>query len=308
MLEGHDELVRCIRFDNKRIISGAYDGKIKVWDLEAALDPKTKENTLCVKTLVEHTGRVFRLQFDQFQIVSSSHDDTILIWDFLDSEAGNFNLPAFRRGGNSSGNSSNNGNSSNTNGDGAKLKHNSLSNGSTNGFGSLSTNGQNLDNHMESSAPNTAANFFKTDFFGHNNDKPMQSSSTSSINKINQLDQEMTNSNEFQAEFPSALQHSPVNSSNENQAIEIMDTQKIEHQQKEFNLSSPSISNPFSNFLISQSGSTKQAKLANITNLTNLQNSTNSTDNQAGDLAINHNLNSPNVSDLSNNLKGIPSF
>ena len=82
-LDGHEELVRCIRFDNKRIVSGAYDGKIKVWDLEAALDPRTAAGSLCIKTLMEHTGRVFRLQFDEFQIVSSSHDDTILIWDFL---------------------------------------------------------------------------------------------------------------------------------------------------------------------------------------------------------------------------------
>ena len=29
-LEGHEELVRCIRFDNKRIVSGAYDGKYKL--------------------------------------------------------------------------------------------------------------------------------------------------------------------------------------------------------------------------------------------------------------------------------------
>ena len=28
ILEGHDELVRCIRFDTKRIVSGAYDGMI----------------------------------------------------------------------------------------------------------------------------------------------------------------------------------------------------------------------------------------------------------------------------------------
>lgn len=83
VLEGHEELVRCIRFDNKRIVSGAYDGKIKVWDLQAALDPRTPSGLLCLRTLVEHTGRVFRLQFDEFQIVSSSHDDTILIWDFL---------------------------------------------------------------------------------------------------------------------------------------------------------------------------------------------------------------------------------
>lgn len=61
--------------------------KIKVWDLAAALDPRTAASSLCIKTLVEHTGRVFRLQFDDFQIVSSSHDDTILIWDFLSPDA-----------------------------------------------------------------------------------------------------------------------------------------------------------------------------------------------------------------------------
>jgi F-box and WD-40 domain protein 1/11 len=43
--------------------------KIKIWDLQAALNPRTPPNSLCLKTLVEHTGRVFRLQFDEFQIV-----------------------------------------------------------------------------------------------------------------------------------------------------------------------------------------------------------------------------------------------
>lgn len=52
VLEGHEELVRCIRFDSKRIVSGAYDGKIKVWDLVAALDPRAQSSTLCLKTLV----------------------------------------------------------------------------------------------------------------------------------------------------------------------------------------------------------------------------------------------------------------
>lgn len=63
--------------------------KIKVWDLVAALDPRALTNSLCIRTLVEHTGRVFRLQFDEFQIVSSSHDDTILIWDFLNFNPSN---------------------------------------------------------------------------------------------------------------------------------------------------------------------------------------------------------------------------
>uniref|UniRef100_A0A8C5LRB0 F-box domain-containing protein n=1 Tax=Leptobrachium leishanense TaxID=445787 RepID=A0A8C5LRB0_9ANUR len=82
-IEGHEELVRCIRFDNKRIVSGDYDWKIKVWDLQVALDPRAPASTLCLHTLVDRSGRVFRLQFDEFQIISSSHDDTILIWDFL---------------------------------------------------------------------------------------------------------------------------------------------------------------------------------------------------------------------------------
>lgn len=51
VLEGHEELVRCIRFDSKRIVSGAYDGKIKVWDLVAALDPRAPASALCLKTL-----------------------------------------------------------------------------------------------------------------------------------------------------------------------------------------------------------------------------------------------------------------
>ena len=42
---------RCIRFDKKRIVSGAYDGKIKIWDLQAALDPRKPLASLCVKTL-----------------------------------------------------------------------------------------------------------------------------------------------------------------------------------------------------------------------------------------------------------------
>lgn len=61
--------------------------RIKVWDFKAALNPRSRANQLCIRTLHEHTGRVFRLQFDDFQIVSSSHDDSILIWDFTHMDA-----------------------------------------------------------------------------------------------------------------------------------------------------------------------------------------------------------------------------
>jgi WD40 repeat protein len=34
VLEGHEELVRCIRFDDKRIVSGAYDGYVIYFKFE----------------------------------------------------------------------------------------------------------------------------------------------------------------------------------------------------------------------------------------------------------------------------------
>nr|XP_006006930.1 PREDICTED: F-box/WD repeat-containing protein 1A [Latimeria chalumnae] len=85
-LNGHKRGIACLQYRDRLVVSGSSDNtisKIKVWDLVAALDPRALAGTLCLRTLVEHSGRVFRLQFDEFQIVSSSHDDTILIWDFL---------------------------------------------------------------------------------------------------------------------------------------------------------------------------------------------------------------------------------
>lgn len=82
VLEGHEQLVRCIRFDSKRIVSGAYDGyvqifviivlqliesilhyfffdfdydcfrRIKVWDLQAAMNPRSPPDNICLLTLV----------------------------------------------------------------------------------------------------------------------------------------------------------------------------------------------------------------------------------------------------------------
>ena len=72
-------------FDNDRWLRTLV-GKIKIWDLQAALDPRSPASSLCINTLTKHTGRVFRLQFDEFQIVSSSHDDSILCFNFLKVE------------------------------------------------------------------------------------------------------------------------------------------------------------------------------------------------------------------------------
>uniref|UniRef100_A0A8C5R471 Beta-transducin repeat containing E3 ubiquitin protein ligase n=1 Tax=Leptobrachium leishanense TaxID=445787 RepID=A0A8C5R471_9ANUR len=91
-LNGHKRGIACLQYRDRLVVSGSSDNtirKIKVWDLVAALDPRAPAGTLCLRTLVEHSGRVFRLQFDEFQIVSSSHDDTILIWDFLNDPTTN---------------------------------------------------------------------------------------------------------------------------------------------------------------------------------------------------------------------------
>lgn len=67
ILEGHEELVRCIRFDSKRIVSGAYDGKIKVWDLIAAMDPRSPTSDLCLRTLVVseiYFSLVYKMRFN----------------------------------------------------------------------------------------------------------------------------------------------------------------------------------------------------------------------------------------------------
>ncbi|KRZ17091.1 F-box/WD repeat-containing protein 1A, partial [Trichinella zimbabwensis] len=113
-LNGHKRGIACLQYRDRLVVSGNFGilkvvfvyeflkgtkslcvafvlttsaFKIKIWDLQAALNPCSSSTSLCLKTLVEHTGRVFRLQFDEFQIVSSSHDDTILVWDFLNYKA-----------------------------------------------------------------------------------------------------------------------------------------------------------------------------------------------------------------------------
>ena len=84
-LGGHEHsamCIECIGVDDKRLVSSTFYGTIKVWDLEAALDPRTPTDSLLLRTL--HDTLPFSLQLDNFQIVSSHHDGTILTWDFLD--------------------------------------------------------------------------------------------------------------------------------------------------------------------------------------------------------------------------------
>lgn len=50
---GHQAAVRCVQYDGRLVVSGAYDYMVKVWN------PETEE---CLHTLQGHTNRVYSLQ------------------------------------------------------------------------------------------------------------------------------------------------------------------------------------------------------------------------------------------------------
>ena len=69
---GHVAAVRCVQYDGRLVVSGAYDYQVKVWN------PETEE---CLHTLSGHTNRVYSLQFDGIHVVSGSLDTSIRVWD-----------------------------------------------------------------------------------------------------------------------------------------------------------------------------------------------------------------------------------
>ncbi len=71
-LTGHSS-VTCFAVIDGKIVSGCDDGKIRVWDLE-----KRKR----VHTLTGHTGGVYCLAVIDGKLVSGSDDNTIRVWDF----------------------------------------------------------------------------------------------------------------------------------------------------------------------------------------------------------------------------------
>jgi len=70
-MEGHTNTVRCVAFDSSTIVSGSWDNKIKIWNLETGELKNTLEG---------HDSRVLCLAFDEKKIVSGSVDKTIRVW------------------------------------------------------------------------------------------------------------------------------------------------------------------------------------------------------------------------------------
>lgn len=62
---GHVAAVRCVQYDGRRVVSGAYDFMVKVWD------PETET---CLHTLQGHTNRVYSLQVSSLSLTFTSFE------------------------------------------------------------------------------------------------------------------------------------------------------------------------------------------------------------------------------------------
>ncbi len=72
--EGHPGCVNALSVDSikKRVVSGAADKTIKIWDCQ---------NGICLKKLIGHTGIVTSVVANRDTIISGSGDCTVKIWD-----------------------------------------------------------------------------------------------------------------------------------------------------------------------------------------------------------------------------------
>ncbi|GAA5918367.1 hypothetical protein JCM1841_002190 [Sporobolomyces salmonicolor] len=76
-LEGHEDSVYCVQFDEKKVISGSRDKTIRIWDLASGTT---------TRTLTGHEGSVLCLQYDDQVLISGSSDSRILVWDLVGEE------------------------------------------------------------------------------------------------------------------------------------------------------------------------------------------------------------------------------
>ncbi|KAI9225795.1 MAG: WD40 repeat-like protein [Piptocephalis tieghemiana] len=72
-LRAHIEGVMCLQATNDLLISGSYDGTVRVWDWR---------DQRCLRVLRGHQGCVRALQFDGAKLVTAGMDRTIRIWDW----------------------------------------------------------------------------------------------------------------------------------------------------------------------------------------------------------------------------------
>ncbi|KAI1098204.1 WD40 repeat-like protein [Jackrogersella minutella] len=69
----HTNGITALQFDDNMLVTGSYDSKIKLWDMEKGE---------VIRTLHGHTMGIRALQFDDRMLVSASLDGTVKIWNW----------------------------------------------------------------------------------------------------------------------------------------------------------------------------------------------------------------------------------
>ena len=73
-LQGHTEVVRTLQFDSEKVVSGSYDGTVRIWNI------KTGD---CMLKLPHHSNsRIFKVIFNDTKIVSCLQSGLIVIYNF----------------------------------------------------------------------------------------------------------------------------------------------------------------------------------------------------------------------------------
>ncbi|ROT40806.1 sulfur controller 2 [Sodiomyces alkalinus F11] len=75
--KGHENGVTCLQFDDQILVTGSYDAKIKIWDINTGKE---------IRTLTGHTMGIRTLKFVDNKLFSGSLDSTVKVWNWQTGE------------------------------------------------------------------------------------------------------------------------------------------------------------------------------------------------------------------------------
>lgn len=69
----HESPVLCLQFDDQYLMTGSYDGKVRIWDVESGE---------LIRALEGHRMAVSALKFDNLKLITASRDQTVRVWNY----------------------------------------------------------------------------------------------------------------------------------------------------------------------------------------------------------------------------------